>query len=234
MVRHLSFDLWMTLIRSHPSFKSVRADLFRTFFQLETHAPSKVEAVFREIDVLVNNMNELTGRNVHTFEMYLLCLHQLGGDVKSVTTAQLQEFYEASEALLFRYTPQPLYDNTKDLLSAFREQHITLSLMSNTAFIQGRTLRKLLADWGWDQYFSFQLYSDETGHSKPSPLMFQRLLAGVQALYPHDLQSKEICHVGDNMLADVQGAQQAGMLAALVEPGVTPLNQFLYANAALL
>lgn len=234
MVRHLSFDLWMTLIRSHPSFKSVRAAMFRTFFELEIHAPARVEAAFREIDTLVNNMNELTGRNVHTFEMYLLCLHQLGRDVKSIDAGKLHAFYTLSEELFFRYPPQSLYPDTALLLGAFREKGITLSIMSNTAFIQGHTMRRLMADLGWDQYFSFQLYSDETGHSKPSPIMFERLLAGVQALHPHHITASQVCHVGDNPLADVQGAQQAGILAALVEPGVTPLNEFLYQQSALL
>ncbi|MBP1651856.1 MAG: Haloacid dehalogenase domain protein hydrolase, partial [Bacteroidetes bacterium] len=77
-IRHISLDVWMTLIRSNPAYKELRAAGFRKYFRLDEHSPATVETAMREVDVLVNNMNEVTGRNVHTFEIYLLCLHKLG------------------------------------------------------------------------------------------------------------------------------------------------------------
>ncbi|SFN95073.1 putative hydrolase of the HAD superfamily [Chitinophaga sp. YR627] len=225
-IRHVSFDLWMTLIRSHPSFKTKRAALFRSFFSLEAFAPEKVEAVFRETDVLINNMNEITGRNVHTFEMYLLCLHLLGIDIKSVHPDKLEEFYSLSEALFFQYAPLHLYEDTTTLLAALQEQGITTNLLSNTGFIQGRTLRKLMAEWGWDALFAFQLYSDETGYSKPDAQMFNRMLDKAASLHT-DLLSTEVWHLGDNQLADVQGAQRLGITATLTDIVHNPLNKLL-------
>ena len=216
----------MTLIRSHPSFKTKRAALFRSFFSLESYAPEKVEAVFRETDLLINNMNEITGRNVHTFEMYLLCLHLLGTDIKSVHPDKLEEFYSLSETLFFQYPPLHLYADTTQLLAALQAQGITTNLLSNTGFIQGRTLRKLLAGWGWDALFAFQLYSDETGYSKPDIQMFNRVLENTALLHT-DLIPAQIWHLGDNQVADVAGAQRAGINATLTDIVHNPLNKLL-------
>jgi putative hydrolase of the HAD superfamily len=225
-IRHVSFDLWMTLIRSHPSFKTKRAALFRSFFSLEAFAPEKVAAVYRETDVLINNMNEITGRNMHTFEMYLLSLHLLGIDIKSVHPDKLEEFYSLSEALFFQYPPSHLYKDTTQLLAALQRQGVTLNLLSNTGFIQGRTLRKLMAEWGWDSLFAFQLYSDETGYSKPDVQMFSRMLENAALLHT-DLAPAEVWHLGDNQVADVQGAQRLGISATLTDIVHNPLNKLL-------
>jgi putative hydrolase of the HAD superfamily len=216
----------MTLIRSHPSFKTKRVDLFRSFFALKHLATEKVEAVFREVDVMINHMNEITGRNVHTFEMYLLVLHMLGIDIKSVHPDKLEEFYSLSEALFFEYAPLHLYEDITSLLAAMQAQGITTSLLSNTGFIQGRTLRKLMTEWGWDTLFSFQLYSDETGYSKPDVQMFNRLLENAALLHT-DLIPAQIWHVGDNHIADVRGAESMGIQATLTDIVHNPLNRLL-------
>jgi putative hydrolase of the HAD superfamily len=225
-IRHVSFDLWMTLIRSNPSFKAKRAVLFRSFFSLDAYPQERVDAVLREVDVLVNNMNEMTGRNVHTFETYLLCLHLLGTDIKKVPPDKLEEFYSLSEVLFFENAPLHLYPETDQLLAALQEQGITSSLLSNTGFIQGRTLRKLMTIWGWDTHFSFQLYSDETGYSKPDAQMFNRLLDKAGALHTLLLPA-QVWHLGDNPLADVLGAQQVGISATLTDAVINPLNKLL-------
>lgn len=216
----------MTLIRSHPSFKEKRAALFRSFFQLEAYSSEKVASVFRETDLLINSMNEITGRNVHTFEMYLLCLHLLGADIKKVETDKLEEFYSLSESLFFRYAPLPLYTDTTSLFTMMQARGLTANLLSNTGFIQGRTLRKLMTEWGWDTHFSFQLYSDETGYSKPDEQMFKRVMDHASLLYP-GLKPSQVWHLGDNGIADVQGALKAGFQATLTDVNNNPLNKLL-------
>jgi len=217
----------MTLIRTHPSYKKKRAELFRSFFSLESFEQEKVDAAIREVDVLVNTMNEMTGRNVHTFEMYLLCLHLLGRDIKSVHPDKLEEFYSLSEALFFQYPPLHLYENTTPLLAALQAKGITTSLLSNTGFIQGRTLRKLMTGWGWDTLLAFQLYSDETGYSKPDTQMFSRLLEQASLLHT-DLAPSQVWHLGDNRIADVQGAERMGIQATLTDIVHNPLNKLLH------
>ena len=226
-IRHISFDLWMTLIRTHPVYKGERAALFRTWFQLEDLPLERVEAVFREVDLLVNDMNEVTGRNVHTFEIYLLCLHKLGRDIRGIREEQLTGYYDAAEKLFLQYPPIPMYEDLTTLFVAIRKGGRTLSLLSNTGFIQGRTLRKIMQQWGWDQHFSFQLFSDEANVSKPSPVFFNALLENARQLHGSGLQPEHIWHLGDNPLADVQGAERAGMRATLTILDKQPLDKLL-------
>lgn len=226
-IRHISLDVWMTLIRSNPAYKQLRADGFRHYFRLHEHAPAAVEAAMRGIDVLVNNMNEVTGRNVHTFEIYLLCLHQLGRDVKGITQEQLMGCYAALEELWFQYPPVPLYNNLGALFDSIRATGRTISLLSNTGFIQGPALRKMMQQFGWEQYFSFQLYSDEAGYSKPAPQFFAQLMEKARYLHGATLSPVQIWHLGDNPLADVQGAAKAGMTASLTTFDKQPLDQLL-------
>ncbi|WP_343669754.1 HAD family hydrolase [Chitinophaga sp.] len=226
-IRHISLDVWLTLIRSNPAYKELRAAGFRKCFQLYEHPPAAVEAAMREVDVLVNNMNEVTGRNVHTFEIYLLCLHKLGREVKGITEKQLMNCYTALEELFFQYPPVPLYNNLNALFESIRATGRTISLLSNTGFIQGPALRRLMQQLGWEQYFSFQLYSDEIGHSKPAPQFFAQLLEKARYLHGAGLSPVHIWHLGDNPLADVEGATRAGMTASLTTTDKQPLDQLL-------
>lgn len=226
-IRHISLDVWMTLIRSNPAYKQLRAEGFRKYWQLEEHSPATVEAAMREVDVLVNNMNEVTGRNVHTFEIYLLCLHKLGRDVKGIKEEQLIACYAALEELWTQYPPVPLYKDLNALFESIRATGRTISLLSNTGFIQGPALRRIMRQFGWEQYFSFQLYSDEIGHSKPSPQFFAQLLEKARYLHGAALSPAQIWHLGDNPLADVEGATNAGMTASLTTFDKQPLDQLL-------
>lgn len=226
-IRHISLDVWMTLIRSNPAYKELRAAGFRKYFRLDEHSPATVQSAMREVDVLVNNMNEVTGRNVHTFEIYLLCLHKLGREIKGITEKQLLDCYTALEELFFHYPPVPLYDNLHTLFEGIRATGRTISLLSNTGFIQGPALRRVMQQLGWEQYFSFQLYSDEIGHSKPAPQFFAQLLEKARYLHGAGLSPAHIWHLGDNPLADVEGATTAGMTASLTTIEKQPLDQLL-------
>ena len=71
---HFSFDLWLTLIKSHPEFKAKRVELFSSFFNVEKPIDEVAKAV-KYYDDLCNNINEVIGGNVDTFEIYLLILN---------------------------------------------------------------------------------------------------------------------------------------------------------------
>ncbi|ADZ92168.1 HAD family hydrolase [Marinomonas mediterranea] len=57
---------------------------------------------------------------------------------------------------------------------------------------------------GLGAYFEFALRADEVGRAKPNPEIFEA--AAVQA----DVDTKDIIHIGDHPIDDVQGAAQAG------------------------
>ncbi|NII29664.1 HAD family hydrolase [Pseudoflavitalea sp. X16] len=222
--KHISFDLWLTLIRSGKDFKTEKAKLFCSFFDLPVEADQVVK-VFRETDLLVNRINETVGKNVDAFEMYMLCLHRLGVDMQGLRLESLEEFYQLTEQLFFRHPPELLNPEILPLLAALKARGYTTNITSNTGYIKGRLLRKLMEANGVAQYMDFQIYSDEVGASKPSPRIFEHMYRQAKELQAGNLSKQQIIHIGDNRLTDVEGAKAFGIHALLInEQSITLKN----------
>jgi putative hydrolase of the HAD superfamily len=211
---HLSFDLWLTLIKSNPEFKSKRNLLFKDFFDVDATI-EKVNDVVRYYDVLCNNINERTGLNIDTYEIYYLILSALNVNINDYDTTKLELFYKETELLFLKYKPELLYANIPQLFKEITEQEKTINLLSNTAFIKGNTLRKILSHYELDSFFKFQIYSDEVGLSKPNNEIFQMVFNQANEIKP--ITKKEILHVGDNIVADYNGAINFGFDAHLLK-----------------
>ncbi|GGH70623.1 putative hydrolase of the HAD superfamily [Filimonas zeae] len=216
--KHYSFDLWLTLIRSNPAFKAERAVYFHRHLNSMQKTLEEVKAIFRQVDLMCNAINEKTGNNIDAEEMYLMVISLLNpvpGYLQQIDTAAL---YREMEQLVFNYMPGVYSADTLPALQTLCEQGgCTLNILSNTGFIKGSTLRQVLQHIQLDRYFNFQLYSDEWGMSKPNQAFFVQM---IQKAGEHQLQAgiaaHEIIHIGDNPLADIQGAQAAGIHSLLI------------------
>ena len=209
---HFSFDLWLTLIKSHPEFKAKRVELFSSFFDVKKTIDEVAKTV-KYYDDLCNNINEINGGNIDTFEIYLLILSSLEVDVKKLDSSILNAFYQKTEDLFLEYHPQIIVENIHDLLEGIKNQRKTINVLSNTGFIKGSTMRKFLANVNLSQYFDFQIYSDEVMCSKPNPKIFQEV---INNLAHKNLNLNKILHIGDNPVADYQGAKNFGFNAFLI------------------
>lgn len=211
---HLSFDLWLTLIRSNPEFKQKRNSLFKDFFEI--NAPiEKVTEVVRYYDVLCNNINEKTGLNLSTYEIYYLILGALDVDLHANDAKRLGDFYNETEALFFNYKPELIFPNIKVQFEEMVAEGKSINILSNTGFIKGKSLRKLLSYYELEESISFQIYSDEVGFSKPNLEIFQ--LVFDQVNNSKKVQKSEILHIGDNSIADYNGAVNFGFEAHLLK-----------------
>ncbi|OXA76282.1 phosphoglycolate phosphatase [Flavobacterium branchiophilum NBRC 15030 = ATCC 35035] len=210
---HLSFDLWLTLIRSNPEFKAKRNQLFLDFFEIKASFET-VSKIIRYYDVLCNTMNEKTGLNIDTFEIYYLILNALQVDISAISIEKLNLFYSETEKLFMQYKPVLIYPKLKQQFNVWSKEHKTINILSNTGFIKGKTLRKLLNYYELDTYISFQIYSDEEKFSKPNFIIFDKVFCQVNQI--KSLQKNQIVHIGDNPLADYQGAASFGFKAILI------------------
>lgn len=208
---HISFDLWLTLIKSNSEFKIKRNLLFKEFFEIDSPI-EKVAQQIRYYDVFCNTINERTGLNIDTNEIYLLILASLGLSIHEIEISKLDGFYKESESLFLNYKPTLIYDNTSTYLKKIKSEEKSLNILSNTAFIKGCTLRKLIAFYELEDYFDFQIYSDECGFSKPNKKIFDLIHKEV----PH-IDKSNILHVGDNEVADYNGAMEYGFKAHLIK-----------------
>lgn len=210
---HFSFDLWLTLIKSHPEFKAKRVELFSSFFNVDKPIEEVAKTV-KYYDDLCNTINEVTGGNIDTFEIYLMILGALNVDIKQLNKEKLNEFYNKSEELFLEYKPVVIFDNIHDFFEDIKNQGKTINILSNTGFIKGKTMRKFLIHENLDQYIDFHIYSDEINCSKPNPLIFQEVKNKIK---DQDLPLNQILHIGDNPIADYQGAKDFGFSAHLLK-----------------
>lgn len=211
---HFSFDLWLTLIRSNPEFKNKRNLLFKDFFEIDSSI-ERVSEVVRYYDVLCNNINEKTGLNLSTYEIYYLILNALEVDLSLNDVNRLGEFYQETETLFFNYKPELIFPHIKLQFEEIVNEGKSINILSNTGFIKGKSLRKIIAYYELDSSIDFQIYSDEVGFSKPNNEMFQLVFDQVNEL--RKTEKKEILHIGDNSIADYNGAVNFGFEAHLLK-----------------
>jgi FMN phosphatase YigB (HAD superfamily) len=108
-------------------------------------------------------------------------------------------------------SPVPLRPGALETLGALQASGLRrIGLISNT--IQpARCLDASLERTGVLAFCHVRVYSSEVGVAKPHPAIFQ------EALDALDVPAGQAVHVGDRLLADVYGAQNAGMRAVQIE-----------------
>ncbi len=223
-IQHVSFDVWLTLIKSNPTFKTERVNLLKHFFKIP-HSVDEITSLIRLWDLRFTKLNELSGLSIDSREMYFLLLLQLDADEGLMHEAFLNNYYLEQEELFFKYHPTLIEENLQELLIKLKQKNISLSIYSNTGFIDGSTLRKLFLKLNVGNLFDFQLYSNELNCSKPSHKAFQHIKNEVAKIKYID--SNSILHIGDNPVADYGGAINAGMQGAIINSNGLTLNQLI-------
>jgi len=218
MYQHYSFDLWLTLIKSNPYFKIERTKIFHRDFNPSGKSIDEVAKAFRQVDLMCNAVNESTGKNIDADEMYLMVISLINDNQLNLADIDTGKLYKDMEKLLFYYLPLVYSPVTISTLQHLKQKTgSTFSLLSNTGFIKGATLKNVLVELKLSEYFDFQLYSDEVGMSKPNPAFFNLMLQNVKLFNTNkDINLYDIIHIGDNPKADIEGAKTAGIKSLLI------------------
>jgi putative hydrolase of the HAD superfamily len=98
-----------------------------------------------------------------------------------------------------------LSPHIRPCLVALVEREIRLGIVCDVGFTGGELLRGFLDREGLLKHFSGWAFSDEVGHYKPSPQIFE---AALDAL---GVPPAEALHVGDLRRTDIAGARGIGM-----------------------
>lgn len=226
--KHYSFDLWLTLIKSNPAFKPERTRYFYKNFNAKQKSIDEIALIFRQVDLMVNAINEKTGKNVDADEMYLMVISMINEYHFPFNQLDLENLYAEMENLLFKNLPLLYCNDCLYVLSKIKERDLSsTSILSNTGFIKGKTLRKVIEMLGIEQFVDFQLYSDEVRMSKPNVGFFKLMLNSIDQTKHQTLMLDEIIHVGDNSLADIEGANAAGIKSMLINSNGMSILQLL-------
>lgn len=206
--KHFSFDLWGTLIKSNPIFKYQRAFyIAENFNKSNSTTVEDVRTIIGEVDVMCNYTNEVYGGSIRAEEMYAMILLRLGHSVNEAKRAIPIIMKETKK--LFLAHPPSIAADVFFVLPTLTSKGASISVLSNTGFIGGRTIREFIDSTPLKGLFNFQLYSDEIGASKPSQIAYNCVLDQVYRKYVDNFN--EVIHIGDSVTADIEGARNAGI-----------------------
>jgi HAD superfamily hydrolase (TIGR01549 family) len=130
---------------------------------------------------------------------------------RPATDAQIDELVEVRFAAFVECIAAEA--ETHQVLERLKEKH-RLALLSN--YPCGRSIRASLSATGLDQYLSAVVVSGDVGFVKPHPTTYRSVLDQLGA------GPAEALFVGDNWLADVQGAKRAGLPCVHMRRWVPP------------
>ncbi len=94
-----------------------------------------------------------------------------------------------------------------DILNRLKDRGIVLGIISNW----DSRLETIIANMGLDKYFDFVLASTVVGSAKPDPHIFQT------ALKRSGVAPEDACHIGDEIPADIRGAESLGINPILID-----------------
>ncbi len=201
------FDVGGTLLEVYPSVGEVYAEIARDFgfsgspsavdrqFRLEWKKTGGIESLGRQSGVTIERKfwRDLV---FHVFEHF--------GGLRDFET-YFDQVYEA-----FRSKERwRVYEDVQDsgILQTLKRRGVVLGVISNWDSRLPETLEAM----GLAQHFDFILASTVVGAAKPDEKIFR------EALLKSGVNSREACHIGDEPIADIQGAKQAGVDAILID-----------------
>jgi putative hydrolase of the HAD superfamily len=202
-IQALTFDFWSTLYHYTQSPRvrrqqSIRAAL-ATVGRSDIAGARVLEAMQCAWDVW-----DRVWKTEHTTpgaaEWLGFVLEQFAVVLPETTFAQT---VYALERAAFTDTTRPV-DGAPQALALLCE-HYRLGIISDTGLGTGQVLRSLLRRDGLLSYFTYFVFSDEFGRSKPRPEVFHAALDGLNTA-PH-----QAIHIGDLRHTDIWGAKRVGM-----------------------
>jgi putative hydrolase of the HAD superfamily len=238
MVKAVTFDFWETLVQDSAEnlrrqrrlrIEALHRAVRRAGCELEESLV--VEAYDRSERVLTESFWS-QDRDPRIEEQVRLVLEIISPSVcEAMPSAHFEEALAGYiEPVLL--LPPALSPGADEAVRELAARGIALGIVSNTGRTPGIILRKILERYDLLRHFTVISYSDEVGYRKPDAEIFRRTLAGLA------IEPRHAAHVGDNPIADVQGAQGIGMrgihFAAAGTPGaahadlvVTDLRQLV-------
>jgi HAD superfamily hydrolase (TIGR01549 family) len=100
-----------------------------------------------------------------------------------------------------------IFPEVLDTLAALREAVPTLGILSNWDW----WLPEMCETLGLTSYFDFIITSARVGAAKPHAAIFR------EALKQADVEPRDLIHVGDDLFADVRGAQASSITGVLLD-----------------
>jgi putative hydrolase of the HAD superfamily len=218
-MKAIAFDLWETLITNTPELsraqEHLRLEAMERVMRARgfDHAASQIHAAYRAVWERCQELYWSLDRDIPCRRQIEHFLELLEVDPASFDEETLDELQAVYAGAILDVLPL-VVDGAHEALRDVRARDLSVGLISNTGRTPGSTLRDVLSRLGLGSSIDAMVFSDEHGECKPRRSIFERLREALGAGYD------EIVFVGDNLYADVHGAQQCGMRAIHFTPRV--------------
>jgi len=201
-VKAVTFDFWNTIARSRSGEAMVEARHKAVAaacgaFDLEVEA-EQLEATLEEVTASYEG-SWSAGTHFHPSEGAEMLVTALGIE-GAAREAVAEAFLTAGRGARLELSPE-----IRPCLEALSERGLRLGVVCDVGFTGGELLREFLDREGLLSNFSGWAFSDEVGHYKPAPQIFEAALAMLET------EPAAAMHVGDLRRTDIAGARGVGM-----------------------
>ncbi len=200
-VKAVTFDFWNTIACEPPGTmaEARRRAVASACEACDIEVEAELLAVSLEGVVSSYHRSWSAGTHFHPREGAEMLVRALG--IEGAAEEMVAEaFLSAGRGASLDLSP-----DIRSCLAMLSEREIRLGIVCDVGFTGGELLRDFLDREGLLEHFSGWAFSDEVGHYKPSPHIFEAALAAL------GVQPNETVHVGDLLRTDIAGAKGVGM-----------------------
>ncbi len=201
MIKAVTFDFWNTIATVPPGAmdKARRRGIAAACEQHEVELEAERLIASLEEAGLHWEQSWAAGRHLHPREAAETLVRSLG--IEGAAREMVAEaFLGAGREVELELAPE-----IKTCLEGLVARSIRLGIVCDVGFSGGELLRELLAAEGLLDHFSGWAFSDEVGHYKPSPQIFEAALDSL------GVEPVDALHIGDLRRTDIAGAKALGM-----------------------
>lgn len=197
-IKHISFDVWNTLIEPNKEYSKFRNAAIARHFDI---TEQEAKEAYSQCKKFLDTVAELDGSNMHGAVRNWQLLERIIG----ASRYSLDYLIAECNVLFSNFKPH-FDDELKLELKKLKDDGYTFSIKSNTNFITGTVLKDVLFDEL--ELFEFMHFSDLEGRfAKPHPVFF--LSTENYFYFTEKVKSQNILHIGDNLICD-GGCQKLG------------------------
>jgi putative hydrolase of the HAD superfamily len=196
-MKHISFDVWGTLLQSNPNNNFNRAIYLKENFQLDSPI-SDIQKIIKDNGKSINELQESTGIQLGRYEIFERLLRKFNLNLTADDLLVVDAIFQQS---FLDNPPELIESGYADAIASLKPMH-TLSILSNTVYVKGENIQKVLDGYLGFGLFDFTFYSDQLGFSKPHENVYRALIG------QSGVASTEIVHIGDSVLCDIEGPQK--------------------------
>ncbi len=208
MIKAIAFDLWETLITDTPALSREQERLRLTRME-EILAASGYGALADRIEHAYRAWWHRCQELYWSVDRDVPCRRQIEHFLEELelkiddepTLAALEDAYAHAAVEVL----PAVVDGAAETLRELKARGFALGMISNTGRTPGYALRRVLEELGLAPMLDVMVFSNEHGFCKPELSIFEELRRALGVEY------SELAFIGDNLYADVHGAQRTGM-----------------------